>query len=72
MIFDFSVGEDTYRVKRSPDQERAAKRGGGVIKELGTAALWKRTGITAESDDGIHWHRDEDGRWLVRTLRLSN
>ena len=39
VVFDFAVGADHYRVRRSPDQERPAKRGGGLTREAHKAEL---------------------------------
>jgi len=39
VVFDFAVGPDHYRVRRSPEQERPAKRGGGVTREAHKAEL---------------------------------
>ncbi len=33
VIFDFSVGTNSYRVTRSPEQDRPAKRGGGTTAD---------------------------------------
>ena len=37
--FDFALGERRYRVKRVPEQERAALRGSGLVKVLAKAEL---------------------------------
>lgn len=37
----FSIGEDVYRIERSPEQERAKMRGDGTMLEKPQAMLWK-------------------------------
>ena len=37
----FTVGADTYRVKRSPAYERPKQRGTGTVRVAPHAALWK-------------------------------
>lgn len=39
VVFDFAVGTERYRVMRAPEQERPAKRGGGVTVEKHQATL---------------------------------
>lgn len=41
ITFDFSVGQDTYRVRRIPEQERLKRRGEGKTIQIAEAALWK-------------------------------
>jgi len=41
--FDFSVGDKTYRVLRSPLQDRPKLRGEGTTTDQPTATLWDRT-----------------------------
>jgi exonuclease SbcC len=52
VTFDFSIGRDIYRITRRPEQERPKKRGGGTTTEHPKATLWKRTGLTDDSDEG--------------------
>ncbi len=52
VTFDFRLGEQTYRVTRSPDQERPKKRGDGTITAPGKATIWRRTEATPEADEG--------------------
>jgi len=52
VTFDFELGADTFRVRRSPGQERPKKRGEGILFEPAQAKLWKRTGVVDDSDDG--------------------
>ncbi|MDE2614922.1 MAG: AAA family ATPase, partial [Burkholderiales bacterium] len=44
--FDFALGERRYRVKRVPEQERAALRGSGLVKVLAKAELSRLDGET--------------------------
>ena len=39
VIFEFAIGDDVYRIDRSPEQERAAKRGSGTTKQAAEAIL---------------------------------
>jgi exonuclease SbcC len=41
VAFDFSLGEDLYRVSRSPEQERPKKRGDGTTRKNPEATLWR-------------------------------
>jgi exonuclease SbcC len=50
--FDFALGDEIYRVIRSPEQERARRRGQGTTNERPRAALWRRTGLTSDSEEG--------------------
>ena len=38
--FDFAVGQTVYRIRRSPEQERPKKRGGGLTIRQAEAELW--------------------------------
>ncbi len=52
--FDFALGADRYRVRRTPDQMRKAKRGGGETKQLQKADLLKVTGeVGAEVEEPL-------------------
>ncbi|KAI5915188.1 AAA family ATPase [Thauera sp. 2A1] len=44
--FEFALGERRYRVKRVPEQERAALRGSGLVKVLAKAELSRLDGET--------------------------
>jgi len=50
VVFDFAVGPDHYRVRRSPEQERPAKRGGGVTQEAHKAELHQLKPDGSEGD----------------------
>ena len=50
--FDFSLGHDYYRIKRSPLQLRPKKRGGGITKQDPMATLWSRNGLSDDNEDG--------------------
>ena len=41
VTFEFALGSETYRVTRSPEQERAARRGNATVTTKGQATLWK-------------------------------
>ncbi len=45
--FEFTLGSQTYRVTRSPEQMRASQRGEGLTKQPGKASLWR---CSAEED----------------------
>jgi exonuclease SbcC len=52
IIFDFVLGNDAYRIRRCPEQERPKSRGEGVTTLRADATLWKRTGLPAGGEDG--------------------
>lgn len=52
VTLDFSLGDKSYRVWRTPEQERPKKRGDGVTRSSAKATLWNRTGVTEETDEG--------------------
>lgn len=52
ITFDFAVGGETYRIKRSPEQERPKRRGEGVTTMNAEATLWQRTGQPGGSAEG--------------------
>ena len=41
VTFEFAIGDAVYRVERSPEQERAAKRGTGTATQVAEATLQK-------------------------------
>lgn len=47
VTFDFALGDAVYRIERSPEQERPAKRGGGMVVEPASATMWR---LDAERD----------------------
>jgi exonuclease SbcC len=49
VVFEFSVGAERYRIRRSPDQPRPSKRGGGITREPTRAALWR---LAADGTEG--------------------
>lgn len=51
--FDFSIGAEIYRIRRSPEQERPKKRGTGTTVMPGNATLWKRTAAESSNEDGM-------------------
>ncbi|HXH12684.1 MAG TPA: SMC family ATPase [Alphaproteobacteria bacterium] len=52
VTFDFALGEETYRVFRSPEQERPRRRGQGTTTERPQATLWRRTGLLDDREEG--------------------
>ena len=52
VTFNFTLGVETYRVFRRPEQDRPKKRGSGMTKEPAKATLWKRTGASG-NDEGV-------------------
>ncbi len=52
VVFDFSIGAETYRVERKPKQERAKKVGEGTTVVQGSATLWRRTACTDDAEEG--------------------
>lgn len=53
VVFDFSLGQETYRVARSPEQERPKQRGEGTTTERPKATLWRRTGLANDNEEGF-------------------
>ncbi|KUK82111.1 MAG: SMC domain protein, partial [Pelotomaculum thermopropionicum] len=51
IIFDFSVGNQVYRIKRNPEQERLKKHGTGTTTMPAGAVLWQRTGAAGAPAD---------------------
>ncbi len=52
LTFDFSVGAEVYRITRNPEQERPRRRGSGTAVMSANAALWKRTGLINDDEEG--------------------
>ncbi|BAV33964.1 chromosome segregation protein SMC [Sulfuricaulis limicola] len=52
VVFDFSVGAERYRIKRTPEQERPRKKGEGMTRVPPEATLWRRSDIDDDADDG--------------------
>ena len=48
--FDFSLGEEVYRIHRAPKQQRPKVRGSGFTTQDQEATLWKRTGCSPEEE----------------------
>lgn len=53
VCFDFVLGAKTYRVSRSPQQERPKRRGGGTMTEAPKASIFDRSACTLDSHDGV-------------------
>jgi len=58
--FDFSVGQDCYRVKRIPRQQVARKRGSGLVEVAESAQLFK-----------IDQHRQEQMLMVEKKTRVT-
>src|SRR5690349_17130908 len=41
VLFDFALGKAVYRIERSPEFERAKRRGQGVVRQPPRATLWE-------------------------------
>ncbi len=50
VVFDFAIGSEIYRVRRSPEQTRPKKRGEGTVTVKPEATLWRRTGCAAAEE----------------------
>ena len=53
VVFDFGLGAESYRVSRSPEQERPKKSGTGTTTQQPKATLWRRTGATPEEEGEV-------------------
>ena len=53
VVFDFSLGAESYRVSRSPEQERPKARGTGTTTQPPKASLWRRTGAAPEDEGEV-------------------
>jgi exonuclease SbcC len=52
VVLDFALGDRIWRVRRSPQQERPARRGGGVTTQAPEASLFELTGATDPAGEG--------------------
>lgn len=56
LIFDFSLGDYQYRIRRTPKQEQKKKRGEGTVTKQPEAQLWRapieRVGVNVFEGDG--------------------
>ena len=52
VVFDFSLGERQFRVRRRPTQEAAGVRGAALVSKPAEVALWERTGLGAGDAEG--------------------
>ncbi len=57
VIFEFSVGENIYRILRNPEQERPKRRGEGTTFMKADAALYKQTFV----ESGTKWELIANG-----------
>lgn len=51
VVFDFRLGERSFRIRRRPGQQVLGARGGSMVSKQAEVAFWERTGC-AESDEG--------------------
>jgi DNA repair protein SbcC/Rad50 len=61
VIFDFRLGDETYRVQRSPEYERPKKRGEGTIRQPPRATLWRVAPECGEGSGESGVKQEEDG-----------
>ncbi len=59
VVFDFSLGERRFRIKRRPAQELQGVRGAALVSKPAEVVLWERTGCAAA----------EEGRPLSTKIR---
>ncbi len=52
VFLEFALGREVYRVRRYPEQIRPKRRGAGTTTLQADAALWKRTGLIGDSEEG--------------------
>ncbi len=52
VTFDFSLGDESYRVYRKPEQIRIRKKDGRSTTTRPEAVLFKRTGLQSEAEEG--------------------
>jgi exonuclease SbcC len=52
VTFDFAIGEECYRVRRRPAQERAKARGTGTTSIAAEAVVWRRPAGIGDDEDG--------------------
>ena len=71
VTLDFSIGEEVYRVTRSPEQERPRKRGAGTTTERPRATLWKRTGLADDQKVTFDIEAGRDGRESAVNIVLA-
>lgn len=50
LIFDFSLGDYQYRIRRTPKQEQQKKRGEGTVTKQPEAQLWRAPIASVEAD----------------------
>ena len=53
VVFDFALGDRTYRVHRVPEQERPKLRGDGTTTQKSEADLWDRTGCDEGAEGSV-------------------
>lgn len=68
---DFDVAGETYRVERSPEYERPAKRGGGMTTQKTEARLWRLDAVSGEWE-GLASRPVDVAALLSPVLRLNH
>lgn len=68
VVLDFEVGEQTYRIRRSPDYERVKQRGEGTTVQPAEAQLWVRRGGDWEA---LAMKPREAGQEIARIMQLT-
>ncbi|MCJ7629361.1 MAG: AAA family ATPase, partial [Longimicrobiales bacterium] len=53
VVFDFALGDRSYRVHRVPEQERPKLRGDGTTTQKSEADLWDRTGCDEGAEGSV-------------------
>lgn len=52
VVFDFALGQELYRVRRTLEHVRPKVRGEGTVRKPAEACLWRRTGASADAQEG--------------------
>ncbi len=55
--FEFVIGADKYRIKRSPEQHRPKKRGDGLTQMPAEAELWRLNGFDSQELLASGWSK---------------
>lgn len=64
---DFSCGQTTYRLRRTPRHERDKRRGSGVMRDDGSVSLVR----LAPDPAGLSHKAKEVGDWVIATVGLT-
>ena len=68
VTLDFSLGDQIYRVTRSPDQERTKLRGEGTTQQPAKATLWNRSGCGDRDEGHVLADRSSSATDQIHTL----